>query len=345
VLAKPLRVAIVGVGRWGINHLRLLGERHDRRAGVELVAAVDTTASARERAAVLRPGLRVGDDVSEVLGENVDALIVATPPETHAELARRALEAGKHVLVEKPLCMCPVAARELAALAERRGLALATGHLVLHQAAYERLFDELRPQRATAVSTLREGAARGAIDPVEVLWSLGPHDVGVALRTLGPGLRVAVARGLERGVLLELAGGLGERAAIRLERGASPARRGATVETAAGRYELDEVAGTLSFVAAGVASARRALAVEPSSPPLDRQLGAFLRQVRRGHTPEAVRDPGPEVVALLHEAARRLAADLEGRAAEVETTERAMNALAAAGTEGTLSMAAASLPG
>lgn len=328
-----MRVALVGVGRWGEKHLGLLGERHDRGAGIELVAVVDTSASARERAAALRPGLRIAAELTEVLEPGVDALVIATPPETHAELARRALDAGKHLLVEKPLATNAVAARELAELAESRGLTLGTGHLVLHQPAYERLFACLRDAPATTMRSVREGVERGPIDPVEVLWSLGPHDVAVALRIFGPVLRLADTRPTERGVSVELASETGGRAEIRLERVPSPSRRSASVESARGRYELDEVAGTLHACAAGALAEPAPLELEAAAPPLDRQLDAFLRRIRGQLTGRPLPDPGPRVVALLEEAARRLG------------PSRPVNARPAAGTEHALPMAAALLPG
>jgi predicted dehydrogenase len=333
VVPEPVRVALVGVGRWGEKHLRLLGERHDRASGLELVAAVDTNPSARARAAALRPGLRVGDGIDTVLVAEVDALIIATPPETHSELARHALLAGKHVLVEKPLSICPVAARELSTLAKLGGLALRTGHLVLHHPAYERLFDELQHVPASALRCVREGADRGAIDPVEVLWSLGPHDVAVALRVLGLSLHVTGASALERGVRIDLVSETGGRAEVRLERLTAPSRRGSSIETTQASYELDEFAGTLQMRSAGAPGERRQLALEASGPPLDRQLDAFLRLVRGQPGPEPQGDLGPAVVALLDEATRRLRA------------HHTVNARPATGNEDALPMAAAGMSG
>lgn len=283
-------MALVGVGRWGINHLRLLAERHDREDGVELVAAVDTCAAARDRAAALRPGMRVAGELSEVLGERVDALIVATPPATHAALARRALEAGKHVLVEKPLCTSAVDAVELEGLARAAERVLHTGHVVLHHPGYAALFERSAQVPPEELDAEREGALRGPIDPVEVLWSLGPHDLAVALRIHGPLLRVASARATHDGVRVHLRSPAGDRAQIELRRVGTPSVRRCRV-----RFRTGEVMGVDELVEA---------APQPDERPLARQLDAFARAIRGGGAPTT--DEGPRVVELLTTAAALL---------------------------------------
>ncbi|MBV8491179.1 MAG: Gfo/Idh/MocA family oxidoreductase [Candidatus Eremiobacteraeota bacterium] len=129
-----LRIAVVGLGYWGPNLLRNLvfsSEWH--------VEAVVDSNPARVAAALRSyPATRGAASLSDVLGD-VDAVAIATPPDTHAGLTRAALEAGKHVLVEKPLATDPADAWELVALAQRLGLVLAVDHTFLYTGSVEYL--------------------------------------------------------------------------------------------------------------------------------------------------------------------------------------------------------------
>ena len=97
---EPVRVAVVGLGYWGPNLVRNLFELP--AAEVEVVC--DLRTDALEKIAKRYPSVRGTTSLAEVLGDpGIDAIVLATPLGTHYDLARSALEAGKHVLVEKPL--------------------------------------------------------------------------------------------------------------------------------------------------------------------------------------------------------------------------------------------------
>src|SRR5215218_4208734 len=97
---RPLRVAVAGLGYWGPNIARNLAAL----PGVELAWCCDVSDADRERVTPMFPGARFTADLDEVLADDtVDAVAVATPVPTHAALARRVLEAGKHCFVEKPM--------------------------------------------------------------------------------------------------------------------------------------------------------------------------------------------------------------------------------------------------
>ena len=118
MVADRLGVAVLGAGAWGINHVRALTE--ERRAELRLVVDPDPAVAAR--VAAVAPGVAVVADVDRVLDDpTIAAVVIATPAVTHAALAQRALAAGKHVLVEKPMAMTAADAHAVAAAATRAG--------------------------------------------------------------------------------------------------------------------------------------------------------------------------------------------------------------------------------
>ena len=129
-----LRIAVVGLGYWGPILLRNAANS----AHWELAAAVDGDTSKVAAATKAFPFARGAAQLAEVL-DAVDAVAIATPPETHAELVRLALEHGKHVLVEKPLATDPATAWELVELAESKGLVLGVDHTFLYTGSVEYL--------------------------------------------------------------------------------------------------------------------------------------------------------------------------------------------------------------
>jgi predicted dehydrogenase len=120
---KPVRVGILGAGNVLWAYFQVL----DRLIPRGLVTAGPVCARRRENWKSLqtkRPGIELVDTVEDVLDADVDVVVIITPPDSHAELARRALERGKHVLVEKPLAASRAEAEPIVELASRRGLHL-----------------------------------------------------------------------------------------------------------------------------------------------------------------------------------------------------------------------------
>jgi predicted dehydrogenase len=129
-----LRVGQAGLGYWGRNLARNFDDLTDLRWLCD--ASEERQAEFAER----YPGARVTGDFDEVLADgDVDAVVIATPVPTHYPLARAALEAGKHVFVEKPPAMRVAEMEELVGLAETRGLVLMPGHLLLYHPAGQKL--------------------------------------------------------------------------------------------------------------------------------------------------------------------------------------------------------------
>ncbi|WP_437286721.1 Gfo/Idh/MocA family protein [Sorangium sp. So ce406] len=180
-----VRVALVGCGRWGEKLLRALSE--NARARVVAVADVDRGRLTRARA--LAPRARLVRTVDEALAARVDAVLIATPAASHAELALRAIEAGADVFVEKPLALSAIQADRCAARAAALGRIGMVGHLlryhpsVVHLVALarERRLGELVSFSAARLSTASAGGGGAS----SALWTLGPHDLSV-LAALDP---------------------------------------------------------------------------------------------------------------------------------------------------------------
>jgi predicted dehydrogenase len=169
-----MRIAQLGHGRWGAK-LRRAFESVD---GVELVLVCDPVAAARDRS----PVATAASEQVAFARDDIDAIVIATPPELHHEHARAALSAGKHVFVEKPLALAVDDARELVTLAARDGRTLMVGHVVLFDEAVQwikRFLDAGGLGEVQRASFRRTGSLR-ADRTVGALWNLAPHDVSLA---------------------------------------------------------------------------------------------------------------------------------------------------------------------
>lgn len=179
-----LRVGVLGVGHWGPHLVRNFEDGPS--SCVTWVADRDPTRL--KQVGVRFPAVKLTDDVNAVLGaKDVDAVVVATPTSTHYSLARATLEAGKHVLVEKPLATSRQDAEELAALASSRDLVLMVGHVFLYNAAIQTVKDYLISGalgRLYHISMVRTNLGPIRTD-VDAAWDLAPHDISIANHWLG----------------------------------------------------------------------------------------------------------------------------------------------------------------
>jgi predicted dehydrogenase len=171
-----MRIAVIGGGYWGSKHVRVLSGL----GTVDQLVLVDPRDSIRSSMASAYPGLETHGQLDAVL-PTLDAVVVATPPTSHADLALRALSAGCHVLVEKPMATSTADARSMQRLADELGLVLMCGHTFEYHSAVWRL------REAVASGELGElhyiDTARlnlGLYQPdVNVIWDLAPHDVSI----------------------------------------------------------------------------------------------------------------------------------------------------------------------
>ncbi|MGE5603379.1 MAG: Gfo/Idh/MocA family protein, partial [Nitrososphaerales archaeon] len=131
-------VAVIGCGYWGKNLVRNFKEL----GSLALVA--DVTEGGRQTAAGLAPGVPVVERLESALASGVAGVVISTPAETHFELVRDALAAGKDVFVEKPLALHPGEGAELLRLAEAKGRVLMVGHVLEYHPAIVRLHELVR---------------------------------------------------------------------------------------------------------------------------------------------------------------------------------------------------------
>jgi predicted dehydrogenase len=177
-VSKPVRIAVVGLGYWGPNLIRNLHELPE----AEVAWACDAREETLERVGSRYPAIGQTTAFAEVIDdESVEAVVLATPVSTHFELARRALLAGKHVLVEKPLTTSSEEAEQLAALATERGLTLMPGHTFLYSPPVILIRDlikrgELGEIYSISMSRVNLGLHQS---DVSVAWDLGPHDFSI----------------------------------------------------------------------------------------------------------------------------------------------------------------------
>jgi predicted dehydrogenase len=173
-----LRVGLIGLGYWGPNHARVLSELPE----TELVAAGDVSERATAFVRARYPSTRTTLDPYELIeAPDIDAVVVATPTSTHYSLTLAALEAGKHVLCEKPLATSTAECDELIAAAERAERILFVGHTFIFNPAV-RMMRELISAgeigRVLYCHTARTGLGPIRSD-VNALWDLAPHDLSI----------------------------------------------------------------------------------------------------------------------------------------------------------------------
>lgn len=178
-----IRVGIIGCGYWGPNLVRTFNELQN----VTLARVCDVRQGRLDYIAKRYPNIEVtSDTMSAVLDPKIDAVVIATPPQTHHELAMAALKAGKHVMVEKPLSTSTHEAEQMVVLADLLQRTLLVGHLFLYAPAVVRirsLLDEGKLGSMYYVSTVRTNVGPPGAQ-VDALWDLAPHDISIILNLM-----------------------------------------------------------------------------------------------------------------------------------------------------------------
>ncbi|MGD9125277.1 MAG: Gfo/Idh/MocA family oxidoreductase [Desulfarculaceae bacterium] len=177
-MQPAVEVAVIGAGYWGKNLVRNF---HQLEA---LVAVVDSDPAIQKSMAENYPDVQIFDDPDRVLSDsNIRAVAIATPAETHSALVARALAKGKHVFVEKPLCLDVAEGKELVRRAESQDLILMVGHLLHYHPAVARLkglVDDGRLGKLQYIYSNRLNLGKFRNEE-NILWSFAPHDVSLIL--------------------------------------------------------------------------------------------------------------------------------------------------------------------
>ena len=187
-----LKIGVAGAGAWGRNHVRTLATMAD----IDLSAVCDASQTIRDKTARQYPETFLTADFGALL-ERVDAVVVATPAKTHAELALQAIAAGKPVLVEKPFALTVRDAERVYDASQKGGVPALVGHLLEFHPVIERLREMVMSGALGDVYYLyAQRVNLGQIRPDEnALWSFGPHDVSVALYLMGEAPVTVTAQG------------------------------------------------------------------------------------------------------------------------------------------------------
>jgi predicted dehydrogenase len=179
-----LTVAVIGCGYWGPNLIR----NFTQFPNVRMKVACDLNKERLRYISRLYPSVETTTDVDQIVADQeVDAALIATPVSTHHPIAMRFLEAGKHLLVEKPMAASVSEAEEMNHFAEERGLTLMAGHTFVYTAAVNKMKELITSGELGHIyyiSTTRVNLGLFQED-INVVWDLAPHDVSILNYMLG----------------------------------------------------------------------------------------------------------------------------------------------------------------
>lgn len=179
---SPIRTAVVGCGYWGKNLVRNFADLSDLRL------CVDPDDSVRARITAAYPDVATAADFASALdNKGIDAVVLATPAPAHAAMAISALEAGKHVFVEKPLALTVEDAERMVATAEKHDRILMVGHLMEYHPAVEYMKELVDSgDLGDVYYSYNQRVNLGKVRSDEnALWSLAPHDISMVLYLMG----------------------------------------------------------------------------------------------------------------------------------------------------------------
>ncbi len=188
-----LNISQIGVGYWGPNLLRNLAANKN----CHVSSVVDLSKKRCDYVREIYPSIMVTDNANLVFqDQHINAVIIATPVATHFDLAMKALEAGKHILVEKPLARTVAEVEKIGNLAETKKLLVMAGHTFIYNAAVRYVkklidSDELGDIRYIYSQRLNLGRIRSDVD---ALWNFAPHDISIIQYWLGDPSPLSVSK-------------------------------------------------------------------------------------------------------------------------------------------------------
>ncbi|WP_320171782.1 Gfo/Idh/MocA family oxidoreductase [Maridesulfovibrio sp.] len=186
------QIAVVGSGYWGKNLVR----NYARTGSLKMIC--DTNKDTLDTFRAQYPDIETVLSYSEVLSsEEIDGVVIATPAETHFNLAKEALLAGKHVYVEKPLVLSEKDAEELIGIAQKNNLILMVGHLLQYHPIFVKLREMVHSGELGRINYIYSNRLNlGKIRREEnILWSFAPHDISMILALAGEEPEKVIATG------------------------------------------------------------------------------------------------------------------------------------------------------
>lgn len=180
---KLPRIGVVGCGYWGpllVRNLRSLPQ-------CKLSAICDASRPRLQHLRSLYPEVEGFQDYSELLGDNIDGIVIATPVKHHFELAKASLLAGKHTFIEKPMAASSAECEELIEIAERQGLTLMVDHTFLYSSAVEKINEIVKAGDIGEIRYINSRRLNLGLfqKDINVAWDLAPHDISIILHILG----------------------------------------------------------------------------------------------------------------------------------------------------------------
>jgi predicted dehydrogenase len=190
---SELRVGVIGCGYWGPKLVRNFRELPGARLDLVSDLREDRLAEIKQ----IYPDVNTTRNFQDLLNDNLDAVVVATPVNTHFAIVKAALLAGKHVLVEKPITSRSEQAEELVELASRQGVTLMVGHTFVFNPAVQAVRDIIQSGQLGSVYYLNSTRANlGLLQPdINVMWDLAPHDISILRYILNKDPVTVSARG------------------------------------------------------------------------------------------------------------------------------------------------------
>lgn len=173
-----INIAVIGCGKWGINHVKTANKLFGNR----LKYCLDSDPAVKEKIDLISDKIKFTTELSDIIkDQDINAVIVSTPAESHFEIAKSLLLAGKNILVEKPITLNSDEAKVLNNLAEEKGLILMVGHLLLYHPAILKLKEFLDSGKLGKLQYIYSNRLNlGNIRTEEnILWSFAPHDISV----------------------------------------------------------------------------------------------------------------------------------------------------------------------
>jgi len=175
---SEIGLGIIGSGRWGINHVRTAYQL----LGKNLKFVCDFNPKASEKIADISSEIPFTTKLEDVVGNNaINAVIIATPAETHYVVAKTALQNGKNVLVEKPITLVTEDAKNLIKIAKAKGVKLMVGHVLLFHPAVRKIKELINQDKIGKLQYIYSNRLNlGSVRSEEnILWSFAPHDISV----------------------------------------------------------------------------------------------------------------------------------------------------------------------